>query len=140
MGYDAKWGIVGAHHVSAPHRRDRIWIVGELANSTSQGLQGKQRQKPKGLRVRLTNKSKDVANSNLPFSQGARQPNGSNPKYTELNSSSAWWGQDPAETPESNVGRMAHGVAARVDRLKAIGNGQVPQAAALAWKILTNEI
>jgi hypothetical protein len=28
-------------------------------------------------------------------------------------------------------------VAARVDRLKAIGNGQVPSVAALAWKILS---
>ena len=28
MGYDAKWGIMGAHHVAAPHKRDRIWIVG----------------------------------------------------------------------------------------------------------------
>ena len=27
MGYDAKWGIMGAHHVAAPHKRDRIWIV-----------------------------------------------------------------------------------------------------------------
>lgn len=34
MGYDAEWGIVGAHHVSAPHRRDRIWIV---ANTTRHG-------------------------------------------------------------------------------------------------------
>jgi hypothetical protein len=31
-------------------------------------------------------------------------------------------------------------VAARVDRLKAIGNGQVPQVAALAWQVLTNRI
>jgi hypothetical protein len=30
-------------------------------------------------------------------------------------------------------------VAARVDRLKAIGNGQVPLCAATAWKIL-NEL
>ena len=28
MGYDAKWGIVGAHHAGAPHKRDRIWVVG----------------------------------------------------------------------------------------------------------------
>lgn len=27
MGYDARWGIVGAHHTGAPHKRDRIWIV-----------------------------------------------------------------------------------------------------------------
>ncbi len=35
------------------------------------------------------------------------------------------------------VGRVAHGVADRVDRLKAIGNGQVPQCAAMAWSILS---
>jgi hypothetical protein len=32
--------------------------------------------------------------------------------------------------------RVAHGVAARVDRLKSIGNGQVPAVAATAWRIL----
>jgi hypothetical protein len=30
-------------------------------------------------------------------------------------------------------------VAARVDRLKAIGNGQVPLCAATAWCILSNQ-
>jgi DNA (cytosine-5)-methyltransferase 1 len=29
MGYDARWGIVGAHHCGAPHKRDRIWIVAD---------------------------------------------------------------------------------------------------------------
>lgn len=42
-----------------------------------------------------------------------------------------WW------ATESELGRVAHGVANRVDRLKAIGNGQVPAVAALAWRILT---
>jgi hypothetical protein len=37
---------------------------------------------------------------------------------------------------EDAVPRVAHGVAARMDRLKAIGNGQVPQCAALAWRVL----
>lgn len=27
MGFDAKWGVLGAHHVGAPHKRDRIWIL-----------------------------------------------------------------------------------------------------------------
>lgn len=27
MGYDAKWGIVGAHHAGARHKRDRCWIL-----------------------------------------------------------------------------------------------------------------
>lgn len=41
-----------------------------------------------------------------------------------------WWAVEP------DVGRVAHGVAARVDRLKAIGNGQVPAVAATAFMIL----
>ena len=41
---------------------------------------------------------------------------------------------------ESPVGRVADGVAARVDRLKAIGNGQVPIVAATAWNILISNL
>jgi len=48
-------------------------------------------------------------------------------------SCSGWWATEP------DVGRVAHGVAARVDRLKAIGNGQVPAVAALAWNILNQK-
>ena len=44
---------------------------------------------------------------------------------------SCWWQVEP------DVGRMADGVAAGVDRLKAIGNGQVPLCAATAWRILS---
>ena len=49
-------------------------------------------------------------------------------------SSSSWWKTEPS------VGRVADGVAARVDRLKAIGNGQVPLCAATAWNILKGRI
>lgn len=38
---------------------------------------------------------------------------------------------------EPDVGRVVNGMAARVDRLKAIGNGQCPQAMALAWNMLS---
>jgi len=42
-----------------------------------------------------------------------------------------WWESEP------DVGRVAHGVAARVDRLRCIGNGQVPAVVKLAWETLT---
>jgi len=42
----------------------------------------------------------------------------------------SWWQSEP------DVGRVAHGVAARVDRLKAIGNGQVSLVAATAFRKL----
>lgn len=42
----------------------------------------------------------------------------------------------PPWPTEPDVGRVAHGVAARVDRLRAIGNGQVPRVAAAAFTLL----
>ncbi len=42
----------------------------------------------------------------------------------------SWW-QD-----SSRIQRVDDGIPARVDRLKAIGNGQVPIVAATAWRIL----
>jgi hypothetical protein len=49
---------------------------------------------------------------------------------SEANGCGEWWAVEP------NVGRVADGVAARVDRLKAIGNGQVPEVARTAWGLL----
>ena len=43
-----------------------------------------------------------------------------------------WWQTEP------DVGRVANGVAARVDRLKAIGNGQVSEVARRAWEALND--
>lgn len=45
------------------------------------------------------------------------------------------WSHDPGETGE--VPRAAHKIKSRVARLKAIGNGQVPQVVNLAWWILS---
>jgi DNA (cytosine-5)-methyltransferase 1 len=36
MGFDAKWGVIGASSAGAPHQRERIWI---FANSTGIGQQ-----------------------------------------------------------------------------------------------------
>ena len=93
MGYDARWGIIGADDAGAPHRRKRIWIVADAPRFHAQ----RQRNR-----------------------QGQIKPRRSD-----------WWRSEPA------VGRVANGVAYRVDRLKAIGNGQVPAVVALAWETLT---
>ena len=47
----------------------------------------------------------------------------------------AWSGRSWPSEPA--VGRVVNGLASRVDRLKALGNGQVPRVACTAWRILS---
>ena len=136
MGYDARWGIVGAHHAGAPHKRDRIWIIAELADSASEGLERVKWPQFKGDGIRLTHSSKKMAYAD---SQRFTQLHDATESANEGQSARSnveggretqWWASEP------DVGRVAHGVAARVDRLRCIGNGQVPAVAQLAWETL----
>lgn len=63
--------------------------------------------------------------------EGGCVPSGIHTEHTDLGIQ-GWWSVEPS------VGRVAYGVAHRVDRLKAIGNGQVPLQAAVAFTILVN--
>jgi hypothetical protein len=45
-----------------------------------------------------------------------------------------------ADDGAGNLARMGKGIPARVNRLKAIGNGQVPATAAMAWKELMGRL
>jgi len=48
------------------------------------------------------------------------------------------WSVDPADEP-GDVPRVANGINNRIDRLRAIGNGQCPQALVLAWNELSHD-
>lgn len=47
---------------------------------------------------------------------------------------STWWEAEP------DMGRLVDGLPNRVDRLKALGNAQVPLVAATAWRLLTEDL
>jgi DNA (cytosine-5)-methyltransferase 1 len=154
MGYDARWGIVGAHHATAPHKRDRIWVLGRNANCNDVGAVGGIRQGEAsptcGIREALAdsamrrceeqrekpNKAANTGEQSLGIpdtnSNGCNQGRqcvseaGGNGSFRDT-----WWATEP------DVGRVANGVAARVDRLRCIGNGQVPAVVPLAWEILS---
>ena len=53
-------------------------------------------------------------------------------EWADAISSGQWWPQEP------DIPRITNEVSNRVDRLKALGNGQVPATAAAAWSLLTN--
>tara|TARA_Y100001973_G_scaffold106599_1_gene185628 strand:- start:2143 stop:2952 length:810 start_codon:yes stop_codon:yes gene_type:complete len=128
LGYNARWCVLGAWHVGASHKRNRMWV---LADSNSQRLQGDKlargfdsegRQKQDGH----VTKCREIPNSSVARLEGDVR----GLSEGQGSSRSSWWASEPS------VGRMAHGVARRVDRIKGIGNGQVPAVAATAWNIL----
>jgi DNA (cytosine-5)-methyltransferase 1 len=57
---------------------------------------------------------------------------GVQPEHADPGSSS-WWEAEP------RLDRVANGIPNQMDRLAAIGNGQVPAVAALAWEILNGQ-
>jgi DNA (cytosine-5)-methyltransferase 1 len=126
MGFNARWGVLGAADVGANHQRDRIWIV---AYSSCVGHKfSEYKIQTRGDSTKSS--SKNLSDSNVPQQQGGGISIGIQPEYA-FASDSCWWETEP------NVGRVADGLASRVDRLKAIGNGQVPLCAAEAWRILS---
>jgi DNA (cytosine-5)-methyltransferase 1 len=105
----------------------------KMAYTSITGSQREQRQKQYGPGVGFANESQNVSYTNS--ERGClRQTNGQNAENAWQSPRCAtrpeWWHFEP------ELGRVAHGVAARVHRLKAIGNGQVPLCAATAWELL----
>ena len=62
-------------------------------------------------------------------------PGGPNNHYKGIGNNAKHGRMKPGTGP---IPRVATGIKDRVNRLKALGNGQVPLCAAKAWKILTN--
>ena len=176
MGFNARWGMLGAADIGANHKRDRIWICAKWRGQISHAQHNRIRWW-KQQQESIEKKNGNLANSSQLFSNGSNNNSrisveretqskfGNNsgtkaladsslPRFSpcnekalrpkkqllekqswgssyEFGSSKHWWETEP------NVGRVADGMASRVDRLKAIGNGQVPLCAATAWRILS---
>lgn len=119
LGYDARWGVLGARHAGAPHRRDRIWVVARDPYSESEPAESVYEKV-----VRVPELVADSDDSRA--RRGKSQPIGSQEARTIR----------ADRKPRPPVPRVSNGVAHRMDRLRAIGNGQVPQCVALAWRVL----
>jgi len=155
-GYEVEVLVIPACAVNAPHRRDRVWIV---ANSTwggkesgaewralnepsqdmafSQGREpGEPPKQERGEDSRRGSEENFVANPKGYVISESRRPwtrwqglnngsisggNGGNPNY---------WAVEP------ELGRVAHGIPNRVDRLKCLGNAIVPQVAYEIIKVI----
>ena len=128
-GYSCRPVVIPACAVDAPHRRDRVWIIANAErNRRHQGSEQAGRQArdeadghDRDLRCAMADTNTTGPQEREVFS-GSQNEAGRTPQG-ETSERDNWWTTEPA------VGRVAHGVPRRVDRLKGLGNAIVPQVA-----------
>jgi DNA (cytosine-5)-methyltransferase 1 len=164
IGYDAEWQDIRASDMGAPHRRERIWIVayperdgrnerwpecegqrgsvaldgasGEMADTGLPKSQGRNEAAERGKRetCSISSPCGDVADAKRERGCSGRSE-GENAVHDDPcgetirhGSDREWWSTEP------DVGRVAHGIHHRMDRLKGLGNAIVPQIAELLFR------
>lgn len=167
MGFDAKWGVLGADTCGAPHERERLWVVASHPDRVGCDEDGRghwrpipdskrvSEASPQGRRVKQLWPVANPDRLRQPQPQGCKQdergrvgdsgqeaPDAASDRCDArrlpqresetpaVASGGGWWAAEP------DVARMVHGVASRVDRVRALGNGQVPAVVRLAWGVL----
>lgn len=135
LGFDAQWGVLGAWHVGAPHRRNRIWIAASNPDVCRQRGLPFHAEVGRAPKLAGTTQSRKPSNSNLPgLEVGSCERSDACEERTSAERGSAqgrsnWWSVPSFEGVDDAL-------ANRVDRTRASGNGQVAAVAAVAWTIL----
>ena len=155
-GYEIRAFEIPAIGVGAPHIRKRLWIVGHLAHSEGSGYRGgssqecrvegrelfenKRERGAMGRETSVRGGESGLAHSDSIRSQRIwpdgdkegweRQEKGTSGLCNRTGNAYNNWEIEP------DVGRVAHGVPDRVDRIKCLGNSVVPQIVAEMGKII----
>ena len=115
LGYDSQWGTFSACSVGAAHTRERMFILAHP------------------VQVRQSNGLEPQTG----FGDSRRVVAGSRGRVPEFSGLSRGTRDDPETMAVTGVCRTCDAVAGVVDRLAAIGNGQVPAVVRLAWETLS---
>jgi DNA (cytosine-5)-methyltransferase 1 len=146
LGYDAEWHCIPASAIGAPHRRDRLWLVAnpcrperrpvdsacgsvQRSHGVSQGEKGAGRSSTSGEALADADSRHEYRRSSalqMGWGRIAREA------AADGDAGRAQWSIEP------DVGRVAHGVSARVDRLCGLGNAVVPQIPEIIGRAIMN--
>ncbi len=165
-GYTCWTLVIPACAVDAPHRRDRVWIMGHCERQGLEGHAGdvEDRDQP-GRNGTEAGGSTGAASLQLPVANAGSGRRGGE-KKREIQQSGGTETERRSEAladaarkridgagstrsagrrqhsdgcrwlPEPDVGRVANGIPRRVDRLKCLGNAVVPQIPEMIGKMI----
>ena len=161
LGYFTTWGLFSASEVGAPHQRKRIFILahtdsvrcnwGKLSDYASERdveVEAQQRSQQSHIRSEAERCGGDSGENELAYTSSERlqrcgaaknisfeesKPNDQLSPRRNSKAIRAW-------PPEPRILRVVDGCADRVDRIRLLGNGVVPQTAAKAWSVLNGRI
>jgi len=156
IGYDARWSCISASDCSAPHLRNRVWVLA-YPNRDDGGRGGSTEPSERNSRLELGSSGEDVAYPNSKGLEGCEETGDTGSEGTEPyeHSGRCYQGNNRREAIPEVCG-MADGLSYWVDtpepervtkeaqkttpRLKALGNSIVPQiVTAIGQEILKRE-
>lgn len=131
LGYVCKWLCVRASDIGANHERDRWFLYARQPSNADSYSESASALNDEAQKLQGFSKG-DAADPDSAQLKGRKLPGRAHAEYSDFGGC-PWWQDKPA------IHGVDDGVAHRTHRVKAIGNGQVPLQAALAYKILAGE-
>lgn len=158
-GYLTTWGIFSAREVGAPHQRKRVYIMGDSQHDGSFAAEvGRCGNEASDHDTQRQVKTSKLAGAGEPqscrdLSRGQELADTKGERVQGLRTSGEQEPDSHGQTklplcesqgriksnwpPEPRLDRVVDGCANRVDRIRLLGNGVVPQTAAKAYTTLT---